>query len=156
MCIRDRDKDCAEVISSQDSWEFWDMLRDKTPFKQDVIKDLFQCKSCNNLILFTQKGRFDFTPTDKDGDYSNLLISYHGDRWKAVLRGEVTGGVGDLYWHSNVDSGRIRKMEKAELKTKYFELKEKFTKLDILYYCHLIIDEKEVDLYDSDPIEWDQ
>lgn len=144
------DKHRADVISFQDIPEFQQMIRGEKKYDQKIAKELFQCEHCNNLILLSEKGRFDFSPIGKAEDFKELLISYHGKKWKGRVIGECVNGLSSLFWESNSGSGFLRDIDEIELKAKYFEKKEEFLSKGILGYSHLYSEDQELDVFNSE------
>jgi hypothetical protein len=135
-------------IPYQDYSELTDFISKNYSISSRLTNDIFQCKHCHNLILFTLQGRFDFMPADKTFNYSNVLMSVHGQFWKGFIHGDFEKNQGVLLWETNIDTGRVSQLSLDELKVKYFEKKTELIAKGVLEYSRLLNNGDLIDAYD--------
>ncbi len=138
----------ARFIADQDYTDFLDEVEKKdwhklTKSATKYFREIFQCTNCNNIIILSPEGmkRFDFAPLEKD-NCEGALRSYVGAAWKGTMTANFTNGSGDLFWHTNKDSGFLQDLTLEELRLKYFNKFGELCKLDILRHCFLTVNGK--------------
>ncbi len=134
----------AHLVADQDYFDLLDEIENREWHDLSIraskyFSEIFQCSSCNNLIIFKDGKRFDFCPSDKDKS-SKILTSYLGQKWLGTLSGNFRNGQGELFWNTNLESGFRQNLTLDELEQLYDQKFKELTDLKILRHSFLTID----------------
>ncbi|AZA98511.1 hypothetical protein EG359_02325 [Chryseobacterium joostei] len=133
----------AHFVADQDYFDLLDEIEnrewnDLATRASKYFSEIFQCNSCNSLIVFKDKKRFDFAPLDKDKS-SGILTSYLGQKWLGTLSANFRNGQGDIFWSTNLESGFRQNLALEELRQLYHQKYKELTDLNILRHSFLNI-----------------
>jgi hypothetical protein len=134
----------AHIIADQDYFDFFDEIENSkweelTKRSSKYFNDIFQCCNCNNIIIFKDNKRFDFSPSDKENS-SKLLSSYLGQKWLGTISANFRNGQGEIYWNSNLESGFEQNLTFDELKQLYHQKFKELSELKVLRHSFLNIE----------------
>lgn len=132
----------ARYIADQDYYDFLDEYQQTITERQFHVfsrytREIFQCSTCHNLIVFSKGERFDFNPLTLGAD--NLLLSRSGKNWKGMMSATFRQQSGEIYWQTNQDQGFRQHLSLSELKELYYRKFEELKTLNILRHAHLTI-----------------
>lgn len=132
----------ARYIADQDYYDYLDEYEKTITEKQFYVlnnytRDIFQCPNCSNLIIFSNKKRFDFKPLTLNAD--NLLLSRSGNKWKGMLRATFRQESSEVYWQTNQEQGFRQGLQLSELKALYYRKFEELKALNILRDAYLVV-----------------
>jgi len=136
----------GHLIADQDYFDFFDEIEkkewnDSTSRASKYFNEVFQCTNCHNIIILRDNKRFDFKSIDTEGD-SNILNSYLNEKWLGLISANFRNGQGEIYWHTNLESGFRQELSLVELKNIYYRKFEELMSLNILRHSFLKIDGK--------------
>ena len=133
----------AHFIADQDYFDFFDTIEHKdweevTDMAFSFFQEIFQCPQCGNILIFRDGQRHDFQPVDPSKS-SDILRSYLKEKWRGMIAANYRKERGEIFWHTNLESGFRQGLSLDELKELYFRKFEQLHKHNILRHSFLRI-----------------